>query len=65
MVVEPLGSGGRAVELLGTKWIGKVLSNEHGRKECLIEPADGRVTPLYTDRGESLAECDTGGAAWV
>jgi CRISPR-associated protein Csb2 len=50
MVVEPLGSSGRAVELLGVKWLGKVLSNERGRQECLIEPADGRVTPLYTDR---------------
>ncbi len=48
MVVEPLGSSGRAVELLGVKWVGRVLSNERGGAECVIEPEDGRVTPLYT-----------------
>jgi len=47
MVVEPIGNNGRAVDLLGIKWIGKVLSNENGRGECVVEPEDGRVTPLY------------------
>jgi CRISPR-associated protein Csb2 len=47
LVVEPVGSSGRAVELLGVKWMGKVLSNEDGRDECVVEPGDGRVTPLY------------------
>jgi CRISPR-associated protein Csb2 len=49
MVVEPLGGSGRAVELLGVKWIRKVLSNERGREECVVEPEDGRVTPSYTN----------------
>jgi CRISPR-associated protein Csb2 len=49
MVVEPLGGSGRAVALLSLKWIGQVLSNEHGHGECVVESPDGRVTPLYVN----------------
>jgi len=48
MVVEPLGAAGRAVELLGTKWIGQTFTDEYHRDQCIVEPEDGKVTPLYT-----------------